>query len=126
MKRIKINAINLSGLCLLSACSVWEDDFDEPVVRAMPKTSIHKISTLIDQGVISEKEAEPLSNKILPAPQAPLQAPLFADGKVSRGFEDVRRVFLLPYEDADKTLRGSRHLYVVVRPASWTVDGGAK
>jgi hypothetical protein len=81
----------------------------------LPKASIHKISTLVDKGVIAEKEEPQVfsNSKNLP------NASLFADGKISRGFEDVRRVFLTGYEDAEKTFHAAHHLYVVVRPASW-------
>jgi hypothetical protein len=113
MKKI---AINLTLCIPLCGCSVWNDEFDEPIVRAMPKASIHKISALVDRGVIQEKE-ESFSQA-----SASTKTILFTDGHVSRGFEDVRRICLPPYEDENKTFHGAHHLYVVVRPAAWISD----
>jgi hypothetical protein len=109
-----IKNIIISGITLLlSGCSVWNDEFDEPVPRAMPKASIHRISTLIDGGIIKEDEDSK-------APQSPsMPRSLFADGNVRRGFEDVSRIYLTSYEDTEKNLHAAHYLYAVVKPATW-------
>ena len=99
----------------LPSCSVWQDEFDEPVQRAMPKASIHKISTLVDKGVIKESDVDDLAISGL----EPSNHKIFKDGTVSRGAEDVRRVYLMPYEDSDKTFHAAHYLYAVVKPAQW-------
>jgi hypothetical protein len=106
MKKITTNLLIL----LLTGCSVWNDEFDEPLIRAMPKASIHKISTLIDEGVIKEDEKISSSST---------QPTLFSDGEVSRGFEDVGRIYLTSYEDSEKALHAAHYIYVVTRPATW-------
>jgi len=108
--------VRCSTLLLLSACSVWQDEFDEPVPRAMPKASIHKISTLVDKGVIKESDIDDLTVSNLGSSYR-----IFKDGTVSRGTEDVRRVYLLAYEDSDKTFHAAHYLYAVVKPAEWRV-----
>jgi hypothetical protein len=104
MKKIATNLLIL----FITSCSVWNDEFDEPITRAMPKASIHQISTLIDKGVI--KEDEKLSST---------QPTLFSDGEVSRGFENVNRIYLNSYEDSEKALHVAHYIYVVTRPATW-------
>jgi len=104
-----------SAMLLLTSCSVWQDEFDDPVQRAMPKASIHKISTLVDKGVIKESDVDDLAISGLEPPNYKI----FKDGTVSRGAEDVRRVYLMPYEDSDKTFHAAHYLYAVVKPAQW-------
>jgi hypothetical protein len=100
-------------MLLQSGCSVWNDEFDEPVPRAMPKASIHKISTLIDDGIIKEDKDSTSS-------QPPsTRKTLFTDGNISRGFEDVSRVYLISYEDSEKILHAAHYLYMVTRSATW-------
>jgi hypothetical protein len=103
MKKIAISALGFLG-----GCSVWNDEFDEPVTRAMPKASIHKISTLVDRGVIREDEDSASS-----------QPTLFSDGEVSRGLEGIGRIYLTSYEDTEKSLHAAHHIYVVLKPATW-------
>ena len=98
---------------------MWQDEFDEPVPRAMPKASIHKISTLVDKGIIKESNVDDLA--IADSGSGLSNYKVFKDGTVSRGTEDVRRVYLLSYEDSDKTFHAAHHLYVVAKPAQWTV-----
>ena len=121
--------IALGMILLLSGCSVWQDEFDEPVPRAMPKASIHKISTLVDKGIIKESDVEDFtaigsesSNRV----QRHAGYRVFKDGSVSRGTEDVRRVYLLAYEDSDKTFHASHYLYAVVQPAQWMTQQGSQ
>jgi hypothetical protein len=99
-------------MLLQSGCSVWNDEFDEPVPRAMPKASIHKISTLIDNGIIKEDKDSASS-------QLSMRKTLFTDGNISRGFEDVSRVYLVSYEDSEKNLHAAHYLYVVTKSATW-------
>jgi hypothetical protein len=108
-----------SIILLLSGCSVWNDEFDEPVPRAMPKASIHKISTLIDDGTIKEDEDSTISR-----PQSARRS-LFTDGNISRGFENISRVHLTSYEDSEKNLHAAHYLYVVIKSASW-ITGDSK
>jgi hypothetical protein len=106
--------IAISLFIPLMGCSVWNDDFDEPVPRAMPKSSIHKISTLIDDGIIREDDDDLKASQ-----SSSVRRSLFADGKVSRGFEDVGRIYLISYEDSEKNLHTAHYLYVVLKPATW-------
>jgi len=118
-KNVMKKIIIFSVAFLLNGCSVWQDEFDEPVPRAMPKSSIHKISTLVDKGVIKESDVYDLA--ITGSESGLSNYKVFKDGTVSRGAEDVRRVYLLSYEDSDRTFHAAHYLYAVVKPASWAV-----
>jgi len=109
--------ITFSVTLLFTSCSVWQDEFDEPVPRAIPKASIHKISTMVDKGIIKESDV----NDLTVFESGSSNYKVFKDGTVSRGSEDVRRVYLLSYEDSDKTFHAAHYLYAVVRPAAWVV-----
>jgi hypothetical protein len=100
-------------LLLLTGCSIWQDEFDEPVRRGLPKAYIHQISTLVDRGIIKEEEAQEAG---LPS----LVPVAFSEiGEVHRIPEEIRRVYLTAYEDGEGTLHGVHHLHVVIRPARW-------
>ena len=111
--------LRFSIMLLLTSCSVWQDEFDEPVTRAMPKASIHKISTMVDKGIIKESEEE--DSRVVGTGSTISNYRVFKDDTVSRGTEDVRRIYLLPYEDSDKTFHSAHHLYVVVKQSEWVV-----
>lgn len=113
MKKIMM----LGMILLLSGCSVWQDEFDEPVTRAMPKASIHKISTMVDKGIIKESDVADFAGLCAES----TNHRIFMDGSVSRGMEEVNRIYLLSYEDSDKTFHSAHHLYVVLQPAQWVV-----
>ena len=124
-QKLIYNFILICSLLMLSGCSVWKDDFDEPIVRANPKSSIHEISTLVDKGII--KEEDNTETTITPGVNTTdSRGSFFSDGNVSRGFEEVRRIYLTSYEDQDKNLHADHHLYVVVKPAVWNVSEGSK
>lgn len=114
MKRnsIKSKALVLVAICL-AGCSVWSDEFEGEVVRAYPQASIHQISKMMDKGTIQELSGDVIvtSNKMK----------VFEDGEVSRGVDDVRRIYMTTYEDSAKNLHMAHHLYFVVRPASWKI-----
>ncbi|MDR3155768.1 MAG: hypothetical protein LBT90_01540 [Holosporaceae bacterium] len=98
----------------LVGCCTWNDDFEGKVVRAHPHDSIHKISKLVDIGVIKEAEDDFVLSENMIA-----HTKVFRDGKVSRGVEDVRRAYLMIYEDPGKNLHAAHHSYFVLKPAVW-------
>jgi hypothetical protein len=106
---------------LLTSCSTWNEDFEGKVVRAYPNASIHKITKMTDKGIIKENEEEYVLSGDLAA-----RLKVFKDGNISRGIEDVRRMYVMTYEDASKNLHAAHHLYLVVRPAEWVVVPSAK
>ena len=101
-------------LFFLSGCSVWNEEFEGNVVRAYPKASIHQISKMVDKGIIRESD-----EVVLPSERSAFKS--FKDGNISRGVEDVRRMYIMTYEDASKNLHVAHHLYLVVKPAEWEV-----
>lgn len=101
-------------LFFLSGCSVWNEEFEGNVVRAYPKASIHQISKMVDKGIIRESD-----EVVLPSERSAFKS--FKDGNISRGVEDVRRMYVMTYEDASKNLHVAHHLYLVVKPAEWEV-----
>ena len=106
----------LGFLVLLSGCSVWNEEFEGKVVRAYPNASIHQISKMVDKGIIKESEdGLALSSNGKAAFKA------FRDGNISRGVEDIRRMYIMTYEDSSKNLHVAHHLYLVVKPAEWRV-----
>jgi len=78
------------ALIFLSGCSVWNEKFEEPIPKALPKASIHQISVLIDKGVIKETDVDDESNS--------------ASAK--------RRIFLMPYEDSSKVFHDAHNIYM--------------
>lgn len=101
---------------LLSGCSVWNEEFEGKVVRAYPNASIHQISKMVDKGIIKESDEDlVLTSNDKSAFKA------FKDGNISRGVEDVRRMYVMTYEDSYKNLHVAHHLYLVVKPAEWKV-----
>jgi protein involved in sex pheromone biosynthesis len=114
MKCIAQLIIASSIIFILSGCSTWNDDFEGEVVRARPHDSIHKISNLVDKGIIKETEDDFVLSESMIA-----HTKVFQDGSVSRGVEDVRRMYLMTYEDAGKNLHAAHHTYFVLRPATW-------
>lgn len=112
------NNIKIAGILLiaLTGCSTWDEEFEGEVVRAYPQASIHQISRMTDKGLIKEDDDDLVltgegSNKLK----------VFKDGEISRGVEDIRRMYMMTYEDASKNLHVAHHLYLVVKPAEWQV-----
>jgi hypothetical protein len=103
-------------MLMLSGCSIWNDDFEEKVVRARPHDSIHKISKLVDKGVIKETDDDFMLSESTIA-----NLKVFRDGNISRGVEDVRRMYVMTYEDSGKNLHAAHHSYFVLKPATWCV-----
>ena len=58
MRKHSINCRTISFICLflLTSCSSWNEEFEDKVVRAYPKASIHKISKMVDKGIIKETD----------------------------------------------------------------------
>jgi hypothetical protein len=106
---------------MLPSCSTWNEEFEGDVVRAYPKASIHKISRMTDKGIIREVD----DNLVLSGDMA-ARLKVFKDGNISRGVEDVRRMYMMTYEDASKNLHAAHHLYIVVKPAEWVIASQAK
>lgn len=107
---------------MLSGCASWDEEFEGKVVRAYPQASIHAISTMTDRGLIKENDDFVVSGDLR------TRLKVFKDGDISRGVEDVRRMYVMTYEDASKNLHLAHHLYLVVRPAEWKVatqNGGS-
>lgn len=103
-------------LTLLSGCSTWNEEFEGEVVRAYPNASIHQISKMVDKGVIKEIDEDiVLTSSDLPNLKA------FKDGNISRGVEDIRRMYVMTYEDTSNNLHAAHHIYLVVKPAEWKV-----
>ena len=99
----------------LSGCSTWNEEFEGKVVRAYPTASIHQISKMVDKGIIKEPE------EIILSSNESAKFKVFKDGNVSRGVEDIRRMYVMTYEDSSKNLHVAHHLYLVVKPAEWSV-----
>ena len=106
---------------LLTSCSAWNDEFEGKVVRAHPQASIHKISLMTDKGIIKE-----LDDDLVLSGDMNARLKVFKDGNISRGVEDVRRMYVMTYEDASKNLHAAHHLYFVVRPAEWVIASHTK
>jgi len=114
--------IIFGSLLLLTSCSTWNEEFEGEVVRAYPKASIHKISRMTDKGIIKE-----IDDDLVLSGDISEKLKVFKDGNISRGVEDVRRMYMMTYEDASKNLHAAHFLYLVVRPAEWSVtDAPAK
>lgn len=111
-------------MLLLSGCSAWKEDFEQKPVRGIPKASIHEISTMIDKGEIKEEDVGSVTTIGLNSNRA--EGTFFTDGKVSRGYEKVQRIYVAPYEDENKNLHEAHNLYVVVQPAFWKFHKGGK
>lgn len=103
-------------LFFLSGCSVWNEEFEGKVVRAYPTASIHQISKMVDKGIIRESEED-----FVLSCNDRLAFKAFKDGNISRGVEDIRRMYVMTYEDSSKNLHVAHYLYLVVRPAEWKV-----
>jgi hypothetical protein len=104
----------LMTVLLLTGCSAWNDEFEGPVERAMPHASMHKIATMTGKGLLDEKD-ETISMS------GNMNTKTFRDGKICRGREDVRRVFLMTWEDAEGTLHAGHHMYIIAKPSEWVV-----
>jgi hypothetical protein len=126
----QMNEVILSKILLivyglmLASCSVWNDEFDEPIPRAMPRASIHKISTLVDKGIIKEEDEK--QNGISFMNISGAHSSRFRDEVVWRGAEEVQSIYLLPYEDSENTFHAAHHLYAVIRPSSWIIKSQEK
>lgn len=104
------NCFEFLIVTLLSGCSVWNEEFEGEVIRAYPNASIHQISQMVDKGVINEEDFSGDGFKV------------FKDGNISRGVEDVRRMYLMTYEDSSKNLHAAHHIYLIVKSAEWSVE----
>ncbi|MCR5224751.1 MAG: TraV family lipoprotein [Alphaproteobacteria bacterium] len=102
----------------LTSCATWNEEFEGEVERGYPKASIHKINTMVDKGQVKDAEEESAGDY--------KSFKVFKDGHVSRGAEEVRRMYVMTYEDASGNLHMAHHLYLVVKPATWIVDGQSK
>jgi hypothetical protein len=104
--------ILLTAGLLLTGCSAWNDDFEEPVTRALPHASMHKITTMADRGLLDEKEDDIYGSG---------NRKVFKDGEVSRSKEDARRMYLTTWEDSEGVLHSGHHLYIIAKPSEWVV-----
>ena len=111
------NSIKIAGILLiaLTGCSTWDEEFEGEVVRAYPKASIHQISRMTDKGLIKEEDEFVITG------EGSTKLKSFKDGDISRGVEDVRRMYMMTYEDASKNLHVAHHLYLIAKPAEWKV-----
>lgn len=112
----------LSSLMVLTGCSAWQEDFEQKPVRGMPKASIHEISTKVDRGEIREDDVGDI--RTIGLNSGGNTGTYFSDGRVSRGYEEVHRIYIAEYEDERGNLHGSHNLYIVVKPARWTFHKG--
>ena len=112
------NSSKILGILLvaLTGCSTWDEEFEGEVVRAYPKASIHQITQMTDKGLIKEEEDD-----IVITGEGSTKLKSFKDGEISRGVEDIRRLYMMTYEDASKNLHTAHHLYLVAKPAEWKV-----
>lgn len=108
----------IAGILLiaLTGCSTWDEEFEGEVVRAYPKASIHQISRMTDKGLIKEDDDD-----LVITGEGSTKLKSFKDGEISRGVEDIRRMYMMTYEDASKNLHVAHHLYLIVKPAEWKV-----
>lgn len=106
----------LMFMLFMTGCASWEEEFEGEVVRAYPKASIHQISRMTDKGIIKEEDEELILSKDIST-----RLKVFKDGNISRGVEDVRRMYVMTYEDSSQNLHAAHHLYLVVKPAEWQV-----
>ncbi len=107
-KDIKKKILFLIFLLSLTGCTNWNEEFEGEVVRAYPSASIHKINQMADNGIITEKDDCVVAIR-----------PTFCDDSIMRGSEDVRRMYVLTYEDQSNNLHTAHHVYFVARSASW-------
>lgn len=112
----------LSSVIILTGCSAWQEDFEQKPVRGMPKASIHEISTKVDRGEIREDDVGDI--RTIGLNSGGNTGTYFSDGRVSRGYEEVHRIYIAEYEDERGNLHGSHNLYIVVKPARWTFHKG--
>lgn len=112
----------LSSVIVLTGCSAWQEDFEQKPVRGMPKASIHEISTEVDRGEIREDDEGDI--RTIGLNSGGNTGTYFSDGRVSRGYEEVHRIYIAEYEDERGNLHGSHNLYIVVKPARWTFHKG--
>ncbi len=122
-KSIK-RAFLISCVIILTGCSAWQEDFEQKPVRGMPKASIHEISTKVDRGEIREEDTGSVRTIGLNSGTLGNTGAYFSDGRVSRGYEEVHRIYITEYEDKNGNLHGGHNLYIVVRPAGWTFHKG--
>lgn len=113
-KRSNIN-VSIVLICL-TGCASWNEEFEDKVIRAYPQASIHKLSRMTDNGMIKD-----IDDDWVMITDAKSQLKIFKDGEVSRGIEDVRRMYMMTYEDSSNNLHFAHHLYLVVKPAEWEV-----
>ena len=113
---INYSFLFLISLISLTSCTSWEEEFEGEVIRAYPRASIHQISKMTDKGIIKE-----IDEDLMLSGDAVAQLKAFKDGNISRGVEDLKRMYVMTYEDASKNLHVAHHLYLVVRPAEWNV-----
>ncbi len=92
----------------LTGCVNWNDEFEGEVVRAYPRSSIHKINGMVDGGIIFERDIVKSDVR-----------ETFRDGAVVRGAEDIRRMYVVTYEDQSGNLYTSHYVYFIAKPAKW-------
>lgn len=117
-------ALMILSILFLTGCSAWQEDFEQKPVRGMPKASIHEISTKIDKGEIREDDVGSVRAIGLNSGTSGNTGTYFSDGRVSRGYEEVHRIFIAEYEDENGNLHSGHNLYIVVKPAKWTFHKG--
>lgn len=110
-----MQSLSVLLLFVLTSCATWNEDFEDKVVRAYPKTSIHKINEMTDKGLLKDIEED--------SSVSCRNVKVFKDGRISRGTEDIKRMHIVTYEDSAKNLHMAHNLYLVVSPAVWIVDG---
>ena len=116
-KIIESNFLLIVCSIMLPSCASWNEEFEGEVVRAYPKASIHKISQMTDKGIIKE-----IDEDLVLSGDLAMKLKVFKDGNISRGVEDVRRMYMMTYEDSSKNLHAAHYLYLVVKSAEWKVS----
>lgn len=110
-------------LIFIAGCSTMNSSFDCPNKPGVMCQSLDQVNTMVDRGefsrsgsVTKDVTSIPMdTNKVYTATNTPL-----------RTGEQVLRIWIAPYQDAQNNYHDEGALYAVVRPSQWQVPNEIK
>ena len=117
----------ISGVMILSACSVPKESFDCPAGKGVGCRSISQVNEMVNQNKlnpnkkdIAKASQDPLASTMPLSPEI-----LSSDGMIIERIKEAHlRVWIAPYQDEQGQFHEGSIVHTVLRPGFWQVQEG--
>lgn len=117
-----VSVVLLINVCLLSACTTMNSNFDCPNKAGVNCKSLDQINAMVDSGQLRGRMQTSLVNdvgNITNEFQAFPVSATFVPGQPIRYGETVQRIWIAPYEDTEGLYHQDNLIYSVIKPGAW-------